>query len=205
MPAVAVQKISWTTPAPPAPPPGMVVVGIPTVTVAGNPIAYQGSPITPHGNPKIQPLCQTGPFISATFVPTVQVMGIPVAHVGALCDCGHKIAIGIPTVMIGSPSGGAGDTNATNATSESAGDTNATNATSESASGGEASASSSSTTPSTTPSTPPDGVTTQRFTQPGVSDSSLESGGTNADGSTWSVSSVTQNGVTTITTVGAQQ
>ena len=90
--------------------------------------------------------------------------------------------------MIGSPSGGAGDTNATNTSSESAG-------------GGEASASSS----STTPSTPPDGVTTTSYSQPGVSDSSIESGGTNADGSTWSVSSVTQNGVTTITKVGAQQ
>jgi len=188
MPAVAVQKVSWTTPAPPAPPPGMVMVGIPTVTVAGNPIAYQGSPITPHGNPKIQPLCQTGPFISATFVPTVRVMGIPVAHIGALCDCGHKIAIGIPTVMIGSPSGGGGGTNATNATSESA-------------SSGAASAG----LAGTTSGTPPDGVTTTSYSQPGVSDSSIQTGGTNADGSTWSVSSVTQNGVTTVTKVGAQQ
>ena len=103
---VAVQKLSLTNPAPPAPPPGSVLVGLPTILIAGNPVAFEGSPLTPHGDPEVQPLCQTGPFIKTTFVPTVTVYGIPIAHVGAICDCGHVIANGIPTVLVG---GGAAD------------------------------------------------------------------------------------------------
>ena len=107
---VAVQKLSLTNPAPPAPPPGSVLVGIPTILVAGNPVAFQGSPLIPHGNPKIQPLCQTGPFIKATFVPTVRVSGIPIAHVGSICDCGHVIATGVPTVLVGGGASAAAST-----------------------------------------------------------------------------------------------
>jgi uncharacterized Zn-binding protein involved in type VI secretion len=98
---VAVQGLSITYPAPPAPPPGSVLAGIPTILVGGKPVAFQGSPLTPHGNPKVQPLCQTGPYIISTFVPTVTVSGIPIAHVGAICDCGHAIATGVPTVLVG--------------------------------------------------------------------------------------------------------
>ena len=98
MPAIAVNAISITNPAPPAPPPG-TVLAVGTVTVNGQPVAKVGDKILPHGNPMVQPLCVTGSLI-ATGIPTVLVNGQPVAFVGSVCNCGHLIATGIPTVLV---------------------------------------------------------------------------------------------------------
>jgi uncharacterized Zn-binding protein involved in type VI secretion len=93
---------SLTTPAPPAPPPG-VVIAVGTV-IAGpgmQPVATVLDDLTPHGNPHVQPLCQAGPFIASSLTPTVFVNNLPVATVGAMCSCGHEIATGVPTVLVG--------------------------------------------------------------------------------------------------------
>ena len=98
MPAIAVNAISITNPAPPAPPPG-TVLAVRTVTVNGQPVATVGDKILPHGNPKVQPLCVTGSLI-VTGMPNILVNGRPVAFVGSVCNCGHLIATGIPTVLV---------------------------------------------------------------------------------------------------------
>jgi len=95
---IAVNALSITNPAPPAPPPG-AVIAIRPILVNGQPVATVGDKIVPHGNPKIQPLCQAGSFITVG-KPNILVNGKPVAFVGSLCSCGHLIATGIPTVLV---------------------------------------------------------------------------------------------------------
>jgi uncharacterized Zn-binding protein involved in type VI secretion len=103
MPAIAVQKVSLTNIAPPGGPPGNVLTGLPTVYAMGSPVAFVGSPITPHGDPDKSPLCKSGPFISAGVEAAgrVYVSGVLVATVGSICNCGHVIASGIPNINIG--------------------------------------------------------------------------------------------------------
>jgi len=96
---IAVNALSITNPAPPAPPPG-VVISVRTVICNGQPVATVTDKLTPHGNPKIQPLCQCGSVI-VTGIPNILVNGKPVAYVGSVCSCGHKIATGVPTVLVG--------------------------------------------------------------------------------------------------------
>jgi uncharacterized Zn-binding protein involved in type VI secretion len=96
---IAVNTVSITNPAPPAPPPGMVIAAR-TVICNGQPVATVTDKITPHGDPKIQPLCRSGPLI-VTGIPTILVNGLPVAYVGSMCNCGHKIATGVPSVLVG--------------------------------------------------------------------------------------------------------
>lgn len=102
MAAIAVMTLSKTTPTPPAPPAGVVDSGAPTVLAGGNPVARLGDFITPHGNPHVQPLCVDVPFIAGPSpAPTVMVEGKPVATVATLCNCGHAILTGVPTVLVG--------------------------------------------------------------------------------------------------------
>jgi uncharacterized Zn-binding protein involved in type VI secretion len=98
---VAVGKLSITTPAPPAPPPGSVVSLNAAVTVNGSPIATVGEStwISTHGDPKVQPLCQALPPIIQG-VMSIRVNAQPVAYVGSLCECGHAIATGVPSVTV---------------------------------------------------------------------------------------------------------
>ena len=98
MPAIAVNAISVTDPSPPAPPPG-VVIAFGSVLCNGQPVATIGSKITPHGDPKVQPICQSGPII-VEGLPNILVNGQPVAHIGSACNCGHHILTGIPTVIV---------------------------------------------------------------------------------------------------------
>jgi uncharacterized Zn-binding protein involved in type VI secretion len=77
------------------------------VFAGGQPVAVTGAIITPHGNPKINPVCTSGAASIAAPIPgmggstTVMVNGLPVATVGSLCTCGHAILLGVPTVQVG--------------------------------------------------------------------------------------------------------
>ena len=105
MPGPIAVETSLTTPTGPGPnavaPPGACDFGVPTVFAGGFPIATVGSTITPHGNPKINQVCVSGAAEIIVGSDTVFAMGFPVATVGSLCDCGHAIAVGIPTVIVG--------------------------------------------------------------------------------------------------------
>ena len=85
---------------PPAPGPGGVIAGVPTVLVGGLPVATVGSPLNPHNTTKYNPQCAKATI--AVGNPTVLVMGKPIAMVGSLCTCGHKILVPVnPTVLVG--------------------------------------------------------------------------------------------------------
>lgn len=106
---IAVEEGSVTTPygpGPNTPPPQGIVEkgGTLTVYAGGFPVATSGTIITPHGVPKINPKCSASFILPPTerggsF--TVYVEGLPVATIGSLCDCGHAIMTGIPTVIVG--------------------------------------------------------------------------------------------------------
>lgn len=103
MPAIAI-KGSITQVAPPAGPFGVVIAGMPNVYAMGSPVAFIGSPLGPHGDPDVEPLCDSGPFISAPGAASasrVFVNGIAVATVGSICNCGHVIATGIANINVG--------------------------------------------------------------------------------------------------------
>lgn len=108
MPAIAVQKVSITGPiGPGVAPPGKILAGMPNVFASGAPVAYEGSPISPHGNytkpdaPGYNPLCQNA-FIEAVPTTRVFVNGLPVATVGSLCNCYyHNIVLGVANINVG--------------------------------------------------------------------------------------------------------
>lgn len=87
-------------------PMGVVESGVPTVFAGPTkqPVATLGSFVTPHGNPKINPLCVDVPFIAGPALAPRVLVGTPprpIATVGTLCDCGHAIAIGVPNILVG--------------------------------------------------------------------------------------------------------
>lgn len=106
---IAVEVESVTTPYGPAPntppPQGVVEKGLTlTVYAGGFAVATTGSFITPHGVPKINPVCAASAIAEPTPAGgslTVFVEGWPVATTGSVCDCGHAIMTGIPTVIVG--------------------------------------------------------------------------------------------------------
>jgi uncharacterized Zn-binding protein involved in type VI secretion len=86
---------------PPAPPAGVVTSLNAQVLINGSPVATVGPStwILTHGDPKIQPLCQKLPPILKG-INSILVNGQPIAHVGSVCQCGHLVANGIPTVLV---------------------------------------------------------------------------------------------------------
>jgi len=91
--------------APPAPPPGIVMMGAKSVLANNLPVARVGDTITPHGVPKICPMCNSGLNIIVTGCPTVLVEGQPLAVATSLCLCGHVLTpvntAGIPQTVFG--------------------------------------------------------------------------------------------------------
>ena len=95
-----------TNTAPPAPPPGLVMTGAATVLATNLPVARVGDKITPHGNPKVCPMCRaTGINIIITGCPSVLVEGQPMAVATSKCLCGHILTPenvpGIPQTVFG--------------------------------------------------------------------------------------------------------
>jgi uncharacterized Zn-binding protein involved in type VI secretion len=105
--SIAVEGMSMTTLSGPGPntvaPAGQATKSVTlTVFAGGFPVAVMGTLTTPHGDPNINSVCASGASAIATAVsPTVFVEGFPVATIGSVCDCGHAILTGIPTVTVG--------------------------------------------------------------------------------------------------------
>jgi len=85
---------------PPATPIGAVVAKNQTVRANGLAIAVATDPLYPHGNPQVQPLCQSSPTVIKGY-DTIRINNQPVAYVGSICSCTHIIATGIPTITVG--------------------------------------------------------------------------------------------------------
>jgi uncharacterized Zn-binding protein involved in type VI secretion len=77
-----------------------------TVITKSGPVATEFSPVVTHGNPKnpkapgFNPECGATE-IAVTEYPNVLVMGKPIAHVGAICFCGHFVITGMPDILVG--------------------------------------------------------------------------------------------------------